>query len=111
MELKNRIKKELSKVYGKFETGLEVEYETVVTNNLIFGNRRNREKWVTYNQVIIELKHNLKNMLKVKQLQYELTDNNNPNKVCISIIKGLDVTSNELDRLYDKIIDFKEKSI
>jgi len=110
MGLKKKIKKELTKVYGDFETGLEVEYETVVTNNLLFGNNQDREEWVTYNQVIIELKHNLKDMLKVKQLQYELTDNNNPKTVCIGVLKELEDKSTELDRLYYKIIDFEGKN-
>ena len=109
MDLKNKIKVELTKVYGEFETGLEVEYETVVTNNLLFGDIQNRKEWVTYNQVIIELKHNLKDMLKVKQLQYELTDNNNPKSVCIGVLKELEDKSSELDRLYYKIIDFEGK--
>lgn len=106
MELKDKIRKALNNVYGNFETDLEIEYETKITENLLNGNRQNRMEWATYNQVIIELKHNLKNMLKVKQLQYELTDDKNPNEVCISVIDGLNVKTKELDRLYDKIMDF-----
>lgn len=106
MELKDKIKKALNDVYGNFETNLEVEYETTITDNLLNGNRQNRMEWATYNQVIIELKHNLKNMLKVKQLQYELTDDKDPNEVCISVIDGLNVKTEELNRLYDKIMNF-----
>ena len=106
MDLKNKIKKALTEVYGNFETELEIEYETRITENLLHGNRQDRIEWATYNQVIIELKHNLKNMLKVKQLQYELTDGKNPNEVCINVIDGLKIKSDELERLYVKIMNF-----
>ena len=106
MELKGKIKTALKEVYGNFETGLEIEYETRITETLLTGDTKNKEEWATYNQVMLELKHNLKNMLKVKQLQYELTDNANPNEVCIGIIKGLEIKTDELNRLYYKIMNF-----
>lgn len=109
MELKEKIREALRGVYGNFETDLEIEYETKITNNLLNGNRKDRVEWATYNQVMVELKHNVNNMLKVKQLQYELTDDTDPSEVCINIIDGLRVKSIELDRLYDKIMDFYPK--
>lgn len=106
MDLKSKIKSALNEVYGNFESGLEVEYESRVTEILLNGDIRHREEWVTYNQVILELKHTLKNMLKVKQLQYELTESLSPRDTCISIIEGLESKSDELDRLYYKIMAF-----
>lgn len=106
MELKDKIKKALKEVYGDFETNLEVEYENRVTSSLLTGDTKNREEWSTYNQVMLELKHNLKDTLKVKQLQYELTEDSDPNKVCIGLISGLKIKSKELERLYFKIMNF-----
>jgi hypothetical protein len=106
MELKDKIKIALSEVYGEFKTGLEIQYEARLTETLLTGDTRNREEWVTYNQVMIELKHNLKDMLRVRQLQYELTDDSRPNEVCLGIIKDLGVKTTELDRLYYKIMNF-----
>lgn len=106
MDLKDKIKSELHKVYGKFETVLEIEYEARITQSLLTGDTKNKEEWVTYNQVILELKNNIKNMLIVKQLQYELTNDTNPNEVCIGVLQSLKFKTEELDRLYYKIINF-----
>jgi hypothetical protein len=115
MDLKSKISKELRSVYGEFETYLEYAYEDKFINSMYEGDLdkhltpsklEEKKRWVTYNQVIIELKHNLKDMLKVKELQYRLTDAENPNDVCIEIIKNLDEITPELERLYLKIINF-----
>ena len=45
-------------------------------------------------------------MLKVKELQYKLTENINPNEVCIEVIEALKDQSPELERLYYKIRNF-----
>ena len=66
-----------------------------------------REKWATYNQVLVELKHNIKDMLKVKELQYKLTeDDSNPTISCIDVLDSLKNRSDELERLYNKIRNF-----
>lgn len=115
MDLKDKIRKELRETYGDFETYLEHKYEETVVEKLYeehLGGRLSDDKlsvkkaWLTYNQVIIELKHNLKDMLRVKELQYRLTDTENPNKVCIEVIQGVDKRSPELERLYEKIRNF-----
>jgi hypothetical protein len=106
MTLKAKIRKVLKEHYGEFNTDLEHEYETKLTENLIIGNVENKKAWITYNQVILELKHSLKNMLKVKELQYKLTENINPNEVCIEVIEDLKDQSPELERLYYKIRNF-----
>ena len=42
-------------------TNLEHEYETKLTENLFVGDIEKKRAWLTYNQVILELKHALKN--------------------------------------------------
>lgn len=102
----NRIKSVLRERYGDFETFLEHEYEETITNKLMKEDFSVKDEWVTYNQVILELKNNVKNMILVKELQYRLTDNENPNLVCIDVIEKSSYNSPELSRLYQKIISF-----
>jgi hypothetical protein len=102
--MKRKIKKILREHYGKFQTRLELEYETKIVENL--ENNQNRQEWATYNQLLLELKHNIKDSLKVKELQYRITDVENPNDVCMDIIQKLKTTSPELERLADKIRNF-----
>lgn len=92
--------------YGDFKSGLEHAYENKLTENLIVGDIEQKKAWATYNQVILELKHSLKDMLRVKELQYKLTDNTNPNEVCIEVIKDVKNRTPELERLYNKISNF-----
>lgn len=101
-----RIKIALRERYGEFHTLLEHEYEEVVTDKLMKGESCVKSEWATYNQVILELKDNLKNMMLVKELQYRLTDNENPNRVCIDVIKKSINSTPELTRLYQKIMSF-----
>lgn len=106
MELKDKIRNVLREVYGGFDSYLENEYEKYVTESLYSGDIKSKQEWITYNQVILELKHNLKDMLRVKELQYKLTEDKNPRKVCIEVIQNLDQKTPELERLYDKINNF-----
>lgn len=106
MKLKSRIRKLLKEHYGEFTTTLEHQYENKLTENLIIGNIEKKKEWLTYNQVILELKNTLKDMLKVKELQYKLTENINPNEVCIEMMEDLKDRSPELERLYYKIRNF-----
>lgn len=103
--MKKNIRKVLRKHYGKFLTRLEREYEMKIVENLDVND--NRQEWATYNQLILELKHNIKDTLMVKELQYRLTDQENPNDVCIDIINKIGFTSPELERLADKIRNFE----
>lgn len=102
--MKAKIKKILRKHYGNFRTRLEREYETTIVEHLDINDRR--QEWATYNQLLLELKHNIKDILRVKELQYRLTDQENPNDVCIDIINKIGFTSPELERLADKIRNF-----
>jgi hypothetical protein len=103
MDLKPKIRKVLREHYGEFETYLEHRYEEVLTENLISGSTKIKEAWATYNQVVLELKNSIQNTLKLKELQYKLTDDSNPNDVCIEVIFEIKDTSTELKRLYEKI--------
>lgn len=106
MDIQNKIREVLTQQYGNFETHLEHIYETKMTEVLTNGNIKHKKAWVTYNQVILELKHSIKDNLKVKELQYKLTDDGDPNRVCIEVIKDLKDRSPELERLYYKIRNF-----
>ncbi len=103
MELKAKIRNILKEQYGEFNTFLEIEYENKLTENLIVGDDETKNAWVTYNQVILELKFSLNDTLKVKQLQYNLTEDSNPNLECIKVIEEVETLTPELTRLYEKI--------
>jgi hypothetical protein len=107
MNIKNKIRKTLREFYGDFETYLEHEYENRLTEHIYGDSLNDKKKWATYNQVLLELKHNIKDMLKVKELQYKLTeDNSNPTISCIDVLDSLKSRSEELERLYYKIKNF-----
>jgi hypothetical protein len=103
MDLKSKIRFLLKEQYGEFNTFLEIEYQEKITENLIIGDLNTKKAWVTYNQVILELKNGLKNNLKVKELLYNLTEESNPNEECIKVINELPDLTPELTRLYEKI--------
>ena len=106
MSIKDKIKQTLRESYGEFDTNLEHEYESKLTENLIINNLNKKREWLTYNQVILELKNNLKDKLKVQELQYKLTEDVDPNEVCIKVIEEVKEKSPELERLYNKIKNF-----
>lgn len=106
MDLKLKIRQVLREYYGDFETILEHQYEDKLTKNLVYGRIKEREAWATYNQVILELKHSLKDMLRVKELQYKLTDECNPKDIVIETLETIKNFTPELDRLYYKIKNF-----
>lgn len=102
-----RIKLALRERYGEFETLLEHEYEETVTKKLMKGGISVKNEWATYNQVILEFKNTIKDMMSVKELQYRLTNNEKPNLVCIDVIDKIGNQTPELSRLYNKIMNFK----
>jgi len=105
--MKTRIKKALREFYGNFDTFLENDYETLMVEKIASPN--DRRKWATYNSVLLELKNNLKNQIRVKQLQYRLTDDEDPKNAILEIlgdIKRKEMYSNELERLRNKINNF-----
>ena len=106
MGLKGKIRKALRESYGDFNTDLEGEYRDRITEALLHENLSNKKEWVTYNQVILELKHNIKDNLLVRELLYRLTDKEDPNKACIEVIKEVKTRTPELQRLYYKIMNF-----
>lgn len=109
MELRVKIRKMLRESYGDFVTNLEGEYRDKITEALLHDDFNKKEKWITYNQVILELKHNIKDNLKVRELLYRLTDKEDPNKACIEVIKEVNTITPELERLYYKINNFVSK--
>jgi hypothetical protein len=106
MDQKSKIREELRKLYGSFETILEHQYEDAITERLSFGTYEKRHEWATYNQVVLEFKNTLRNMLKVQELQYRLTEALNPKEVVIEVLEDTVVFTPELERLYYKIKSF-----
>jgi hypothetical protein len=106
MDIKEKIRTVLREHYGDFDSYLEHEYEIKITQNLILGDNEKKQAWATYNQVILELKNTLKDNLKVKELQYKLTEDVDPNEVCIEVIEPIKSQTEELERLYNKIKNF-----
>lgn len=104
--MKALIKKALREAYGEFTSPLEHQYENVIIEGLSEENMDVKRKWITYNQVVLELKNNLRNELKVKELQYYLTDDKDPNQVCINVMEDIKDSSPEIKRLYEKISNF-----
>lgn len=107
MSLKDKIRVVLREHYGEFNTYLEHEYENKISEQLIIGDDDDRQTWATYNQLVLELKNSIKDKLKVKELQYLLTEDKNPNNDCIKFIERLNEKTPELERLYFKIMNFK----
>ena len=106
MDIKSKIREQLRETYGSFDTYLEHEYEDKLTEHLFNDDFDLKKEWATYNQVILELKHNIKDIIKVKELQYKLTDDTPPNEACIEVISDIKNLTPELNRLYNKIINF-----
>jgi len=104
--MREKIRDILNEQYGKFTTNLELEYEKKIVDKLNDENIENRKTWVTYNQVVLELKNNLKDSLRVKELQYRLTDTENPNTACLEVLSEVKKLTPELERLYEKIMNF-----
>ena len=107
MDIKAKIRIALKETYGEFNTNLEHQYENKLTENLMMGDLEKSRAWLTYNQVILEFKNALKNTLKVRELQYMLTEDLNPNQACIDVMKEVKSQSPELERLYNKIANFE----
>jgi len=106
MDIKSKIRTELINHYGEFETILEHQYGDKITEKLSHGSLASKKAWITYNQVILELKHSLKDMLRVKELQYKLTDDGDLNNIVIEAIENVKNFTPELERLYYKIKNF-----
>lgn len=105
--METKIREILRNYYGEYISELELEYENKIINALSEHDDKLKKQWVTYNQVILELKHNMKNILKVQELQYKLTESDNPKETCIEVLNSIEIRTEELDRLYKKIESFK----
>lgn len=106
MDLKRKIRKVLRESYGDFNSDLEGMYRDRITDALLQEDLESKKEWATYNQVIVELKHNIKDNLRVRELLYRLTDIEDPNNACIAVINEVETRTPELERLYHKIKNF-----
>jgi hypothetical protein len=100
VELIAKIREILKKHYGEFDTYLENKYEEKMVTELLLGDSDKRFIWAVYNQVVLEVKNNLKDYLKVKELQYILTDDTDPRDNIIESIENIKEFTPELLRLY-----------
>lgn len=106
VDLTNKISTVLREYYGNFDTELELQYEEKLVNSIKLLDFDKKREWATYNQVVLELKHSLKQHQLVKELQYRLSDKENPREVCLEVIAGVENLSPELVRLHTKITSF-----
>lgn len=107
MQLKHRIEKELRSAYGgEFESYLEIRYKEIILKHLMSGDIELQMQWLTYNQVLVEIKNVIKDELRTKELLYMLTDVDLPNISCVKIIDKMETINDELVRLRNKIINF-----
>jgi hypothetical protein len=104
--IRYKIREELLKVYGTVDDYLDKVYLESLTNKLEIDNIELRREWLTYNQIILELKHNIKDLISVKELQYKLTDDEDPIITCLQFLKETKHHTDELERLYFKIKNF-----
>jgi len=101
--VKAKIRRILREHYGSFNTTLEKQYVNKIVSVLLESSDEIRHEWVTYNQVILELKNDLDYALTVKELLYRLTESCEPSKDCMCVIEKVGMLSPEMKRLYDKI--------
>ncbi len=102
-----KIREILRKVYGEFNSYLEKKYEEKLVNILVNGTAYDKYKWITYNQILIELRLTKKDENITNELLYKLTEDGDPTNSCITFLDELGERNKELDRLYDKLINFK----
>jgi hypothetical protein len=104
-----RIKRVLNEHYGDFNTTLELDYENIIADRLLNEVTYDKKlEWATYNQVVLELKHNLNDYQLVSELQYRLSDLEHPKRVCMEVITNSKTVTPELQRLYEKIVTFND---
>jgi hypothetical protein len=101
--MKGKIRRILRESLGDLvKSRLGSQYEQLVTENLLSDKK---QEWATYNQVVIELK-NLKERKKIEEVQYRLTDKEDPNQVMMEVLETFGGLTPELERLYNKIKNF-----
>jgi len=103
--LRDKIKIALRELYGNEKTNLDRVFIEVITEGLLISEWFEKEKWATFNQVVFEL-NSIGEIKKAQELQYYLTDNNDPIIACLTIIERMGNKNNELARLYEKITTF-----
>jgi|APGre2960657404_1045060.scaffolds.fasta_scaffold418911_1 hypothetical protein len=103
---RNHILTVLRSTYGDFNTQLEHQYSDRIIAEISENKVNSVRQWLTYHQVILELKSNLDTLNKSKELQYRISDGENPKSACMKIISEINDCNSELKRLYEKINNF-----
>lgn len=103
--MKEKIRVILRELYGPETTNLDKVSIDVITEGLLLEEWFEKEKWATYNQVLLEIKL-LGDTDKMRELQYFMSDDIDPKNICINIINKIDNKSTELLRLLEKIKTF-----
>lgn len=111
MDLRAKIREVLNEQYGGFKTALEHEYEIKLTEKLMDSSLKSKRMWATYNQIVLEFKHTIKDNLRVKELQYKLTDENNNKESILESLENVKTLTPEIERLYYKIKNFNNESV
>ena len=106
--MRNKITRILRESYGEFNSSLESLYNETITENLLHESWEHKRKWATYNQVVLELKKTPIKEKKYEELLFRLSNLEEPNQICIEIIKESGIVTDELERLYYKINQFSE---
>ncbi len=92
--------------YGNFDTKLECQYSETIVDEIANNKVSTVREWLTYHQVIIELKKTSDTLKEAKELQYRISDGEYPKTVCLDVLSSLKSTNAELVRLYEKIQNF-----
>ena len=92
--------------YGNFDTRLECQYSETIIGEISKNKVSTVREWLTYHQVIIELKKTSDTLKESKELQYRISDGEHPKTVCLHVLSSLKSTNAELVRLYEKIQNF-----
>jgi len=103
---RNHILTVLRSTYGDFNSQLEHQYSDTLISEISENKVSTVREWLTYHQVILELKNSPDTLNKSKELQYRISDGENPKSACMKIISEIKDCNPELKRLYEKINNF-----
>lgn len=103
---RDHILRVLRSSYGDFNTTLDNQYSNTIVNEISDNKTNVIREWLTYHQVILELKKTDTTVAKAKEIQYRITDGEHPKNVCLDVIKELTDSNSELKRLFTKINNF-----
>jgi len=93
------------KLFGK-QTNLQKQFSKIIVDKLNSDDEIEAYKWATYQAIIIELKEIGEHKL-IEEIEYRITDKENPINVFMDIIGRVEPTP-ELYRLKNVLKDFKD---